>query len=111
MKRAKQLVLTGLVALGLLLIAAFVMNNLAPSPVAAAKRHCIEQGWNEGALLLIDYHSSAKLGGSKATVHFSLNDSNRNQTIQVELRKGVFDTKWNIEDFSLPDDQDHKGSE
>jgi len=105
MKRAKQIVMLGLLALGLLLIAAFVMNNLAPSPIGAAKRHCIERGLNERALSLKDYHSSAKLGGVEATVQFSLNATNQKQTVQIELKKPLFHTKWKITDFRFSNDQ------
>jgi len=95
----------GLLVLGLLLITAFVMNNLAPNPVGAAKRYCIERGLNERALSLLDYHSSAKLGGAKATVQFSLNDTNQNQTVRIELKKALFQTKWKIIDFRFSKDK------
>ena len=84
---------------GVLLVCLFVMNNLAPSPVTAAKAHSVEQGWSDNELSLLEFETSAKMSGSQGTVRLKGSKSNRQEIIRVELRKSLFATKWQVVDY------------
>lgn len=99
MKPVKKILLIGLCVFGALIVVAFVMNNLAPNPVSAANEHSIEQGWSEESLSLKEYRSSAKIGGSTATVHLVAKKGDIEQTLRVELRKSLFGTSWKVTAF------------
>ena len=68
MKKLKLILSAVLFVFGVLVVCAFVMNNLAPSPVAAAKAHSVQQGWTDNELSLLGFETSAKIAGSQGTV-------------------------------------------
>jgi hypothetical protein len=99
MNKAKHLFTTVLVVFGALLVGAFVMSNIAPSPVSAAKDHCVQQGWGEHELSLSGFETSARISGSEGTVRFIGDKTDQRITILVELRKGLFAPKWRIVEY------------
>ena len=103
MNRWKQIAKVALVAFGLLLFAAFVMNNLAPSPVKAAKSHCLQKGWTDDQLSLSGFDTSARITGSNGTVQFTANRNNKQTRIHVALRKELFATKWQVVAYEATD--------
>ena len=103
MNRSKQIVTAVLVAFGALIVIAFVMNNLAPSPVSAAKAHCVQQGWADHELSLSGFETSAKISGSNGTVRFNATSQDQKMMIRIKLRKALFATKWHIVGYDETD--------
>ena len=96
MNKAKRIVTAVLIAFGALLAAAFVMNNLAPSPVSAARAHCLEQGWEEHELSLSGFETSARISGSNGTVRFTGTREDQMMSVRIDLQKRLFGTAWRI---------------
>ncbi|TWT47922.1 hypothetical protein Pla22_51980 [Rubripirellula amarantea] len=96
MKYLKLILASGLFVFGGLLVCAFAMTNLAPSPVTAAKAHSIEHGWAADELTLTGFETSAKISGSNGTVLLKGEKPDRQNRICVELRKPLFATGWQV---------------
>tara|TARA_R110002072_G_scaffold13481_1_gene56648 strand:+ start:78796 stop:79140 length:345 start_codon:yes stop_codon:yes gene_type:complete len=96
MKKLKLILSAVLFVFGVLITCTFVINNLAPSPVTAAKAHSVEQGWTDNELSLLGFETSAKVSGSEGTVRLKGNKPDRQETIRVELRKPLFATTWQV---------------
>ena len=100
MKKLKLVLSAVLFIFGVVVVCAFVMNNLAPSPVTAAKAHTVAQGWADNELSLLGFETSARIAGSQGTVRLKGNKPNRQETIRVELRKALFATKWQVVEYN-----------
>ena len=98
MKRVR--VIAG-VAIGLLLVASFVVSFLQPSPVDVARRHCSEKGLPVENLVGLGYRGSGGLlgFGNQETVEFQVKGADRAKKIVVELRQPAYFLPWQVVEF------------
>lgn len=96
MNRARRVIGALALAFGSLLLLAFILNNVTPSPVAAAKSACVELGWSEDQLELRGFQTSAKITGSTGSVDFNVDNQGEAKLIRVTLQKPLYSFRWNV---------------
>jgi hypothetical protein len=98
MKRVR--VIAG-VAIGLLVVASFVVAFLRPSPVDVARRHCSEKGLPVENLVGLGYRGSGGLlgFGNRETVEFQVKGADRANKVVAELRQPAYFLPWRGGEF------------
>jgi hypothetical protein len=98
MKRVR--VISG-IAIGLLLVASFVVSYLQLSAVDVARHHCSEKGLPVENLAVLAYRGSVGLLGigNEETVEFHWMGPGRAKKIVVELRQPAYFLAWQVVEF------------
>lgn len=96
MNLTKRIIGALTLAFGSLLVLAFILNNVSPSPVTVARSVCGELGWPEEQLELRAFRTSARITGSKGSVDFTVDNEGETKLIRVTLQKPLYSFRWNV---------------